>query len=479
MSKKIHQLIQLCLVTLLVSAFFTPVPVKAQSTGLKYTVLDGDTIDSIAIAFHTSAYRIRRINYIADLDYIYPGQSLLIPGFDDVQGEVKRVNQPFGISLPAYFGSLHQPLVLLERLNFITNIDQTWAGAPLYIIYTGQPAVKEMPVTEGLTGLETAAKQGVSPWALAEFNTLGGPWSMIPNTTLYLPDANAVEGVQTETAPAMTVSPYPLLQGKTAELITNTPPENTTLSGTLRMSIDDSLGVSANYSPAEFALHFFPSEDGRMVALQGIHRFSKPGMAAMVLTDTYADGSTFSYQENLMVKTYDYGMGAPITVDPAYIDPAITVPEWELIKSKVQDAPPLKEWNFGFQPPSPTPDVWISRFGLVRSYNDSDYIYFHSGVDFPGNSSTPIFAASAGTVVFAEPDLEVRGGATIISHGRGVYTAYYHQSQIDVKVGDHVEAGQTIGMVGDKGRVTGPHLHFEVIVGGVQVDPLEWLQGTY
>ncbi|MRS05867.1 LysM peptidoglycan-binding domain-containing protein, partial [bacterium] len=168
--------IQIILVLMLISAFFAPATVKAQSTGLKYTVLEGDTIDSIATAFHTTAYRIRRINYIADLDYIYPGQRLLIPGFDDVQGEVMRVNQPFGKSLTAYFGSLHQPMVLLTRLNFITNLDQTWAGAPLYVMYTSTPAVKEVPVTEGLTGLETAVKQGVRTWTLAEYNTLRGPW---------------------------------------------------------------------------------------------------------------------------------------------------------------------------------------------------------------------------------------------------------------------------------------------------------------
>ncbi|MBA4384583.1 MAG: hypothetical protein C0410_07585 [Anaerolinea sp.] len=479
MSKIVHHLILVCLVLMLVSAFFSPAPVKAQSEGLKYTVLDGDTIDSIATAFHTTSYRIRRINYIADLDYIYPGQRLIIPGFDDVQGEVARVNLPLGESLHTYFGSQHQPLVLLQRLNFITNVDQTYAGAPLYIMYTSKPALKELPITEGLTGLETAARQGVSKWSIAEFNNLRGPWMLLPNTALWLPDVSAVAGVQTETIPTMTVSPFPLLQGKTTELITNAPPEGASLSGSLIMSINDSLGTDLNYTSVKFPLHFFSSDDGRMVALQGVHRFTKPGLAAMVLTTTFADGSTYSLQENLLIKTYDYGMGAPITVDPSYIDPAVTVPEWELIKTKVQDAPPQKEWTNGLQSPSPSTGDWISRYGLVRSYNDSDYIYFHSGIDFQGNNSTPIFAAAAGTVVFVEENLEVRGGATIISHGCGVYTAYYHQSQIDVKVGDHVDTGQTIGLVGDKGRVTGPHLHFEVLVGGVQVDPLEWLQGMY
>ncbi len=73
----------------------------------------------------------------------------------------------------------------------------------------------------------------------------------------------------------------------------------------------------------------------------------------------------------------------------------------------------------------------------------------------------------------------VRGNATFIDHGWGVYTAYYHQKEIDVAVGQQVQAGQLIGQIGATGRVTGPHLHFEVWVNGIQVDPLDWLNNTY
>jgi murein DD-endopeptidase MepM/ murein hydrolase activator NlpD len=77
-------------------------------------------------------------------------------------------------------------------------------------------------------------------------------------------------------------------------------------------------------------------------------------------------------------------------------------------------------------------------------------------------------------VVFTR-ELTVRGNATMIDHGWGVYTAYMHQAEIRVEAGDRVEAGQVIGAAGQTGRVSGPHLHLEVWVGGVQVDPMEWL----
>jgi len=67
----------------------------------------------------------------------------------------------------------------------------------------------------------------------------------------------------------------------------------------------------------------------------------------------------------------------------------------------------------------------------------------------------------------------------MIDHGWGVFTGYMHQEEILVKEGDWVEKGQVIGKVGETGRVNGPHLHFEVWVGGDQVDPLDWLERAY
>ena len=71
--------------------------------------------------------------------------------------------------------------------------------------------------------------------------------------------------------------------------------------------------------------------------------------------------------------------------------------------------------------------------------------------------------------------LTVRGNVTFIDHGWGVYSVYFHQSRIDVKVGDRVQPGQVIGLIGATGRVTGAHLHWELWVNGFQSDPLDWL----
>jgi murein DD-endopeptidase MepM/ murein hydrolase activator NlpD len=89
-----------------------------------------------------------------------------------------------------------------------------------------------------------------------------------------------------------------------------------------------------------------------------------------------------------------------------------------------------------------------------------------------------IYASAPGTVIFAGP-LEIKGGFTVIDHGWGIYSGYAHQSEFFVKPGDWVEAGQLIGIIGNTGRSIGPHLHWEIWVNGVPVDPLDWVDRVF
>jgi len=94
----------------------------------------------------------------------------------------------------------------------------------------------------------------------------------------------------------------------------------------------------------------------------------------------------------------------------------------------------------------------------------------HKGLDFRGDTGTPVHAAGAGVVVHASP-WSTYGNIVIIDHGMGVETRYAHLSKIRVRVGDFVAAGALIGNVGATGRVTGPHLHFEVRYFDAPIDP--------
>lgn len=114
-----------------------------------------------------------------------------------------------------------------------------------------------------------------------------------------------------------------------------------------------------------------------------------------------------------------------------------------------------------------------SDFGKARVYNDTLKGY-HSGTDFRAKVGTPIIASNDGVVVLVK-DRFYSGGTVVIDHGQGVYTCYFHMSKFDVKKFQKIKKGDIIGLSGQSGRVSGPHLHFAVRVGGVQVDPLQFV----
>ena len=98
----------------------------------------------------------------------------------------------------------------------------------------------------------------------------------------------------------------------------------------------------------------------------------------------------------------------------------------------------------------------------------------HTGLDFPAAQGTPILAAAGGIVVTQELHPEY-GNMIEIDHGNGLVTRYAHASKVWVHKGDLIKRGQRIAEVGTTGRSTGPHLHFEVLVQGVQQDPQKFL----
>jgi murein DD-endopeptidase MepM/ murein hydrolase activator NlpD len=100
----------------------------------------------------------------------------------------------------------------------------------------------------------------------------------------------------------------------------------------------------------------------------------------------------------------------------------------------------------------------------------------HTGLDFPAETGTPIEAAAGGVVL--STDMHPAYGHLVeVDHGKGLVTRYAHTSAVLVKAGDIVKRGQVIARVGTTGRSTGPHLHFEVLVDGVQQDPARFLAG--
>jgi murein DD-endopeptidase MepM/ murein hydrolase activator NlpD len=444
----------------------TPSAQPTQVTGPTYIVTSGDTLTLIANRFGVKLNDLMSANGISDANQINVGQTLIIPGLEGITGVLVTELISYGETLRSVSRQNQVSEDLLRRLNKITSPAELYAGVG-FVLPKPEGDQKSLNsrfgLAEGESLLELSIRQGTNPWKLSQQNSLAGTWDGISGDVLF-GDSVSKEVVASGMPSAfqeVVLRDMPFKQGGTAEITVKTDPANK-LSGIL----------------VDKPLKFFPGENGTQVALQGVYAMLTPGPYPLQLTATLPDGSTQSFVQNVLIRSGFYPNDPVLIVDPSFIDPAVTEPETEQVAAIAGNASPEKLWSGVFASPAAFPDCFTSRFGNRRSYNNSPYNYFHTGLDFCGGIGLPITAAADGKVVFAGP-LTVRGNATIIDHGQGIFSGYWHQSRIDVKVGDEVKKGQQIGLVGGTGRVTGAHEHFEIWVNGVQVDPMDWLTNVY
>lgn len=155
----------------------------------------------------------------------------------------------------------------------------------------------------------------------------------------------------------------------------------------------------------------------------------------------------------------------------ALLDPALAQQEQETRAAVFAAFTPQKLWTGPFIFPMSAPIS--SPYGIGRSYDGGPITSYHTGTDFLADEGAPVMACASGTVAFVGA-LPLRGNGVIIDHGAGVFSAYHHLAQMTVALGQSVTAGDLVGTVGSTGLATGPHLHWEVIVRGVNVDPVLW-----
>lgn len=165
------------------------------------------------------------------------------------------------------------------------------------------------------------------------------------------------------------------------------------------------------------------------------------------------DGSDLVIGEELLV---------PDGVKPApvYVAPPRTYPSFSNVA-----APPSVAGASG------AGYLWPTTVRRITQY----FGWRHTGVDIAGPVGTPIYASSAGVVTKSQCGWNGGYGCyIIIDHGSGITTLYSHNSRLYVSVGESIAQGQTIALMGSTGRSTGPHVHFEVRVGGRRVNPLQY-----
>jgi murein DD-endopeptidase MepM/ murein hydrolase activator NlpD len=126
-----------------------------------------------------------------------------------------------------------------------------------------------------------------------------------------------------------------------------------------------------------------------------------------------------------------------------------------------------------------TPSIWPTRGWLTDSFGRRRDPFtgeggYHTGLDISAEHGEPVYATATGTVESAEPS-GAYGNMIVITHGFGISTRYAHLSRFAVKAGDQIQRGALVGFAGATGRATGEHLHYEVLVYGRQLNPLQFL----
>ena len=161
----------------------------------------------------------------------------------------------------------------------------------------------------------------------------------------------------------------------------------------------------------------------------------------------------------------------------AILTPEAGAKELQLRAQQFGSFDPTPRWRTAFRYPVVGFEV-STQFGSGRSINGGPVGDFHSGEDLAVDAGTPLAVAAPGRVAWVG-EMPIRGNSVIVDHGGGVMTGYHHLQDYIVSAGQQIEAGTLIGHVGSTGFSTGPHLHWELTIYGVNVDPETWVNRNF
>lgn len=202
------------------------------------------------------------------------------------------------------------------------------------------------------------------------------------------------------------------------------------------------------------------------------------GVQPLRIDFTTSNGSTGTVQESFEVLatewTQDYLEFSEEEVTNL-LDPATTEQELAMLRNVYSKVTPEKLWEGTWLVPADA--VVTGRFGEERSINGGPMDGHHSGTDFGTPLGTPVIATNSGVVVLSR-QLTVRGNTVVVDHGGGLFSAYSHLDSLTVAEGQLVAAGQEVGLSGNTGLSTAPHLHWEIAQSGVLLDALRFADGS-
>lgn len=220
---------------------------------------------------------------------------------------------------------------------------------------------------------------------------------------------------------------------------------------------------------ADRSLAFTPAADGSFWTIAPAPLDARE--VAVDVTIRYLGGAVRTEARTVAVAPREF-LSERLSVAPQFTNPPPAAlkriqAERELVAETVRRVTPEVLWSQPFA--QPREGRVTSVFGSRRMFNEQVRSR-HLGYDIDGERGDPIYASNRGRAALAR-DLYFSGNTVYLDHGLGLYTAYFHMSEILVEEGEWVERGQLIGRVGATGRVTGPHLHWSVSFQGIALDP--------
>lgn len=206
----------------------------------------------------------------------------------------------------------------------------------------------------------------------------------------------------------------------------------------------------------------------------GVPCDQKPGSYPLRFEIVKNDGKTEEFIKDVIVKKFPFP-SASFWLKPSkkkLLASNLIQEEWARIEKELGVESSEKKWAENFTLPSEGP--FSMRFGTIEKVNGKKRGQ-HRGLDIAVPTGTKIAAVNHGKVVFSEK-LKAFGNTIVIDHGRGVHSLYFHLSKLLAKVGDEVGKGSIIGLSGNTGISSGPHLHWGMSVHNLRVDPGQWAQ---
>ncbi len=242
----------------------------------------------------------------------------------------------------------------------------------------------------------------------------------------------------------------------------------------IRITAPDAASIEGIWQARQ--LEFFRGRDGlTWFALAGVDVESSPGPSTLEIKVHSNSGAVRDLSRTVEVHPAHYRTGS-LSVPPKFVEPSAESlkqieAESQLKAKAFATTSPQPLWHGSFR--APVPAQATDSFGTRRMFNGK-LASIHKGADFRASTGTPVHASNSGIVVLARP-LYYEGNCVIIDHGMGLFTLSMHFSRIDVHEGQHVAAGDRLGLSGATGRVTGPHLHWAVRWQGAYLDPVKLL----